>query len=348
MHSLLQTQEWADLKVSQGWQSHNVDGIFVLEKKLPFGKTFLYAPEVTFSDIKSHPEASAEGSPTNVGSETSSEILRSAQNDNFDNFLQNLQKISENRQAIFLRVEILDEFDGNIIANLKQNGFIKAFEELQPEWRQIIDITKSEEEILAQMRQKGRYNIKIAQRENVVIKKSENINDYYKIFVETAKRDGFSIRPRKYFEDLLQKMGQNAELLVADFQGKIIAAAIITYYQETASYLYGASSNEFRNVMAPYLLHWEAMEKAKEKGCKYYDLLAVEPQTDYRLPVTEKKEDKNAVVSSQSAVSNHKYAGITRFKEQFGGRKVHIVGSWDLVHKPVWYKIFRLFEKIRR
>ena len=286
-----------------------------------------------------------------MGSETSSEILRSAQNDNFDNFLQNLQKISENRQAIFLRVEILDEFDGNIIANLKQNGFIKAFEELQPEWRQIIDITKPEEEILSQMKQKGRYNIRVAEKHGCKIEaqnsKSE-INEFYRLFQETASRDGFSIRPRKYYEDLLQKMSENAELLTAQYQDKIISAAIITYYQDTASCLYGASSNEYRNLMAPYLLHWEAIKRAKEKGCKYYDLLAVEPQTDYRLPVTEKKEDKNAVVSSQSAVSNHKYAGITRFKEQFGGRKVHIVGSWDLVHKPVWYKIFRLFEKIRR
>jgi len=315
MQSLLQTQEWADLKVSQGWQSHEINGVFVLEKKLPLGKSFLYAPEVDFNKLQ-----------------------------NIQNFLTKIQKISENSNSIFFRLEILDEFDEKFVEIIKQNGFIKAFEELQPEWRQIIDLSKTDEEILAQMKPKGRYNIKIAQRENLNVKKSENIDDFYEIFRKTAKRDGFSIRPKKYFENLLKFLGKNVELLVArlpsqdsdicgqaEYQGKIIAAAIVTYYQDTASYLYGASSNEYRNLMAPYLLHWQAIRRAKEKGGKYYDLLAVAPAG---------ASEKNAL--------RHKYSGITRFKEQFGGRKVHLVGGWDLVYQPTWYKLFKIAERIRR
>src|SRR3990167_7524281 len=140
MKSLLQTPEWVGLKVSQGWKSHEIDGVFVLEKPLPMGRSFLYAPETEYKAIT-----------------------------NLQNFLQKLQKISQNARAIFLRLEIIDENDKKIIENLKKENFVKAFEELQPEWRQIVDISKSEEEILAQMKPKGRYNIKIAQKHQVEV-----------------------------------------------------------------------------------------------------------------------------------------------------------------------------------
>lgn len=296
MKSLLQTKEWADFRISQGWQAHNIDGIFVLERELPMGKSFLYAPEVEWGAIK------------------------------LNKFLSNLQKNIKKNNQIFLRLEILDKNSDEIVQRLKQSGFVKAFEELQPEYRQVLDISKSEEEILQQMRSKGRYNIKIAQKHNVEIKNSKNVDGFYKIFAETAQRDGFSIRPKKYFEKMLEILGNYCELLYAEFQGKIIAAEIVAYYEETASYLYGASGNEYRNVMAPYLLHWEAIKKAKEKGCKFYDFLAVAPEGQ----------------------ENHKYAGISRFKRQFGGQTVQIVGGYDLVFKPTWYKLFKIAEKLRR
>lgn len=302
MQSLLQTKTWAAFRQDLGWQAFDIEEISVLQKKLPFGKSFLYAPEVAWQAI------SPEG--------------------RLENFLSKIQKIAENSKTLFFRLEILDEFDDKIIEILKKNGFIKAFEEIQPEWRQIIDISKSEDEILAQMKQKGRYNIRVAEKHGVEIKKSENINDFYEIFRETAKRDGFQIRPKQYFEKLMEKFSENgiAELMLAKYNGKTIAALIATFYSDVATYLYGASGNANRNLMAPYLLHFEVMKRAKVKGCKTYDLLAVAP------PEAE----------------NHKYAGISRFKEQFGGRTVHLVGSWDLVYKPRWYGIFKMAEKYRR
>lgn len=316
MKSLLQTKEWADFRVSQGWQAYEIDGISILERKLPMGKSFLYAPEVEWDQLQK-----------------------------LQNIDTKIQKIAQEKRAIFFRLEILDEYSEKIVQKLKDNGFIKAFEELQPEWRQVIDISKSEEEILAQMKEKGRYNIKIAQKNGIIIKKADlstsldntrdkslEVNEFYEIFSETAKRDGFSIRPREYFEKMLEILGENIELLIAEYQGKIIAAEIVSYYKETASYLYGASSSEFRNVMAPYLLHWEVIKLAKARGSKFYDLLAVDPIAD----------------SSQQTASSHKYAGIGRFKRQFGGRTVHITGSYDLVYKPVWYWLFRMAEKMRR
>ncbi len=299
MKSLLQTQEWADLKVSQGWKSHIIDGVFILEKSLPMGKSFLYAPEVEWGTIE-----------------------------DLHNFLENVKKIAKNPRPIFFRLEILDENSEEINNILRSNNFIKAFEEIQPEWRHIVDISKSEEEILSSMKEKGRYNIRVAQRYGVKIEKSNNIDGFYKIFRDTAKRDGFKIRPKKYFADLMQRLEPNglADLLVANYNNILVAAEIVTYYDGVASYLYGASANEYRNVMAPYLLHWETIRRAKEKGCIYYDLVCVNPEGE----------------------EDHKYAGIGRFKRQFGGRTVQLTGSWDYIFQPTWYWLFKITEKIRR
>lgn len=292
----MQTPFWAKLKEEAGWKPDQVEDIWILQKNLPFGKNFLYSPEVEWNKIQ--------------------------------NFLLKIKEISQNSQNLFFRLEILDEFDDKIIQKLKQIGFIKAFEEVQPEYRQIIDISKPEEEILAQMKQKGRYNIRVAQKHEVVIEKSENINEFYEIFRETAKRDSFEIRPKEYFEKLMGVLGKEgiAEVWLAKYNNITVAALIVVFYDGVASYLYGASASEYRQVMAPYLLHWQVIQRAKEKGCKEYDLLAVVPEDS----------------------EGHKYAGITRFKEQFGGHKKHIVGSYDLVFKPTWYKLFKIAEKYRR
>lgn len=299
MKSLLQTKEWANLRESQGWNSYSEEGISVLEKKLPLGMSFLYAPEVTIGEIG-----------------------------NVKKFVENIQKNINIGQTIFIRLDVLDKNDPTITQKLTQNGFIKSFEEIQPETRQIVEVSGSDEEIMAGMKEKGRYNIRIAQKRGVKVEKSENIDEFYEIFQDTAKRDGFEIRPKEYFKKMMEVLTPQgfAELLLARYNGKTIAAEIVTYYKETASYLYGASSSEDRNVMAPYLLHFESMRRARDKGCKYYDLLAVNPEGQEK----------------------HKFAGIGRFKRQFGGKTVQLVGSWDYVLKPFWYKMFKFAEKMRR
>jgi len=303
MKSLLQTKQWAALRQAQGWQAHWIDDILILEKSLPLGKSFLYSPEVSWENLDTK----------------------------YKKIYEYTKKIAENHHTIFLRLEILDVNDDKITSKLKQKGFIKAFEEIQPEWRQIIDIARSEEEILAQMKPKGRYNIRVAQKHGIKIETGKNeeiIAIFYKLFCQTAERDGFEKRPKQYFVNLMQKLAPDglAEILIAKYNNIPVAAEIVTFYDGVASYLYGASNNDYRNLMAPYLLHFEAIKRAKEKGCQVYDLLAVAPE----------------------GAERHKYAGITRFKEQFGGRKIHLVGSWDYVYKPGWYKIFKIAEKFRR
>jgi lipid II:glycine glycyltransferase (peptidoglycan interpeptide bridge formation enzyme) len=307
MRSLLQTQEWATVKESQGWRVHWVEEILVLEKRLPLGLSFLYAPEVDFYKIKK------------------------------DLFLAKIKEIAKKNKAIFTRLDLINQKSSKInekIPKILTNfGFVKSFEEIQPEFRQIVNISGSEEQILAQMKPKGRYNIKVAQKNGVAVEKAQNIDDFYEIFKETAERDGFQVRPKKYFEDLYKILhGANlVEVFVTRYNGKAIAAGIFTFFDEMSSYLYGASSNEDRQVMAPYLMHLEAIREAKERGCNFYDLLAVSPWGE--------EADKKLV---------DKYAGITRFKEQFGGLKIQTIGSWDLAHKPLWYWLFKMAEKMRR
>lgn len=305
MKSLLQTPEWVGLKVAQGWESHEVDGIFVLEKSLPFGQSFLYVPELEWRAIK-----------------------------NLQNFLDNSQKIIQNSRKIFLRLEILDENSPEIVKKLREENFIKAFEELQPEWRQIIDISKSEDEILGAMKPKGRYNIRVAQKHGVEVticpidRLVDGVEIFYDLYEQTSQYQKLSLRDKRYFLEMMKVLYPRGEaaIFIGRYNNLPLTALIVTFYDGIASYLYGGTSRLHKNVMAPYIVHWQAIREAKRRDCQFYDLLAIAPPDE----------------------PQHKYANLTFFKEQFGGRKANIVGSWDLIYKPFWYKIFRAAEKFRR
>ncbi len=314
MQSLLQTQAWADLKAKQGWQVHQIQLptseriIHVLEKPLPFGQSFLYAPEASLPD------------------ESFTQL---------DQLTQVVKSLSET--AIFFRLEVfqpLGELGMNqsSVAALTQAKFEKAFEEVQPEHRQWVDISHDETTILASMKEKGRYNIRLAEKKGITTRISTDIKDvevFYQIFQTTAVRDGFRIRNHQYFIDLCQMLFAHnyGELVIAEYQGQPLSALIITYFDGLASYLYGASSNEYRNLMAPYAAHWAAIKSAKKHNCTTYDLLQIAPP---------------------NASENHKYTNLTRFKERFGGERVELVGNWDYIFQPAWYRLFKLAETIRR
>lgn len=311
MTSLLQTKKWADLKASQGWKTHRIElsgqaePISVLERELAFGKTMLYAPEV---------------------------ILDKKATKSLEELAKKCRK--EAPDAIFLRLELMmpySETDTALTAQLTNAHYRKSFEEVQPEHRQWIDIGGDETTILATMKEKGRYNVRLAERKGVVARISTNTKDveaFYKIFSETAARDGFRIRNKAYFDALCAMLFKEdlGELIIAEKDGEPLAALIITYYDGVASYLYGASSNAQRNLMAPYAAHMMAIRSAKKHDCTVYDLLQIAP------PNTEE----------------HAYASLTRFKQQLGGERMDLVGSWDSIYRPSWYIAFMLAEKLRR
>ena len=312
MQSLLQTNYWAEFKATHGWQAHEAAfgsenrPIFILERELGMGKTFLYAPEVSMD---------------NVSVKTLSELAQKAH--------------MFSSRAICFRLELfnpLGEGESSVVADLTKAGYRKAFEETQPEHRQQVDISKDETTILAAMKEKGRYNVKVANRKGVEVRFSADTKDvevFYELFRATAGRNGFAIRSKEYFESLCEMLFRHklGELVIATYEGQPLTALIITYYDGLASYLYGASSNEHRNVMAPYKAHFEAMKRAQKRDCTVYDLLQVAPA---------------------NASANHHYVKLTQFKERFGGERVDLIGGWDYVYQPFWYQLFKLAQKIRR
>lgn len=311
--SLLQTGIWSEFKARHGWQMHSLDDRHILERAMPLGQHFLYAPEISLPSS------------------------------NLKKIVQDMRALGRETRAFAIRLEFLAEYSEAAAKRLTALGLKKAFEEVQPEWRQWIDLTLTETDILNQMKPKGRYNIRLAERHGVRVTESRDIGPFYDLIAETAARDGFAIRSQAYYADLLDTLQKNnlGALYIAnspktqDSAASPLAAAIISWHDGVASYLYGASSNTERELMAPYALHWHIIQEAKKRSCKVYDLLAVSPPDDIQLPAS-------------SLQLREKYRGISRFKSQFGGRTVHLLGSWDLVLKPIVYQVFKFMEVRRR
>jgi peptidoglycan pentaglycine glycine transferase (the first glycine) len=306
--SFLQSDIWAVFRESMGWRAHKVNDLLVLERQLPMGKSFLYSPEVS-------------GNP--------SLLLE---------LIPGIHDIAKRRNSIFYRLELMIDHSNEAAetwrAAFVYSGFIKSFESVQPDDRQIITLYNDDNRQLAEMKPKGRYNIKVAEKAGVRVREgthktaAADVDIFYTLFEHTAKRDKFAIRPKHYFQELADTLYRHncGKIFVASYNDQPLAAAIITSYQGIASYLYGASSSSHRAVMAPYAMHWAVMQWAASLGDTHYDLLAIRPET----------------------TKKHPYDGITAFKQRFGGEPVHLLGSWDLVLAPIWYNLFELLEKIRR
>lgn len=294
MKSLLQSQLWAKFKVAQGWRAHRFGKgrVLVLERlvgRLPI----LYAPELT-------PEVL----PLRGGEIRS--LIRTA------------QLIVP--RAVMLRLEWLVPDTEKEVALLKRLGFRKGAE-VQPEHRQLIDLRRPLDEILRTMKPKTRYNLGLARHKQltVVWGRDQQVEAFVGLYREAARRGRFTARSEAYFRALLSNLPM-AEIVTISAQGRPIAAALISFFDGVASYLYGGLDYEARELMAPYLLHFAVMERAKLKHCRTYDLLAVGPR----------------------------YPGLSRFKAGFGGEAVDYLGSFDYVWRPAVYRLLRLFERLRR
>lgn len=300
MATIFQTPEWEKFKLKTGWQkSWRVFDILVLEKKIPLLGSMLYTPMATRDQTKLATQKI---------------------------FLGKITEIAKESNAFFFRLESNESNESDI--KLTDSGYIKAFEEMQPERTLLIDLSKSENDVLGEMKQKGRYNIKIAEKHRVKVSTGE-VKDFYQLYQTMAKRQKITFRKESYFQKLVDILGEKDYVQVFKAESeddKILASAIVVFYQDVATYLFGGSSNENRQLMAPYKLQFEAMCEAKKRGCRYYDMFGIAPNDDPK----------------------HPWAGVTRFKRQFGGQEFTALGSWDRVFSPTKYFLFKLAEKIRR
>ena len=225
---------------------------------------------------------------------------------------------------VFLRVEpgaLPDDFT---------LGGAPSRDEYLPSHTLTLDLGLSEKALLEQMAQKGRYNIKIAEKAGVAVRRGEeaDLATFYAILGQTGARDGFGVHPLSFYQDFLRILGDAARLYVADFDGRIVGGMIVTLFGDTATYYFGASSNEDRKVMAPYLLQWHAMCEAKKEGFKTYDFLGIAPDG--------------------GAGEGHALAGVTQFKTRFGGTRVNTCGAHVFVYRWFWWTMRQLVKTLRR
>jgi lipid II:glycine glycyltransferase (peptidoglycan interpeptide bridge formation enzyme) len=180
-----------------------------------------------------------------------------------------------------------------------------------------VDLTAGEDEMLARQKQKTRYNIRLAAKKGVTVASGgpDDLIEWYRVFALTAARDGFSIHSLDYYRQVLAILGERdmARLLLARHEGDLLAGIIVFCFGHTAQYMYGASSNEKRNLMAPYLVQWEGMRWARGRGACVYDLWGIPDRLD-------ESED---------------LWGVYRHKRGYGGEIVRYIGAYDLVQAPI-------------
>jgi hypothetical protein len=216
----------------------------------------------------------------------------------------------------------------DFVRGFRPSAFSDRFSE--PRNTLCIDLRPSEDDILAQMKPKGRYNVRVARKHGVAIVKDNSYRgsvDFMRIQRCTAVRKGIEPVAPSYFRAMLAELvsrGQ-ASLFFAEYGGRRIATALVITFGRRATYFYGGSLLLHRRVMAPYLLHFEIMRRAKALGCEWYDLWGVAPLDQ----------------------PDHSWQQISEFKRKLGGVEVHLVPTLDYVYDAAAYDQFRIVQRRR-
>jgi lipid II:glycine glycyltransferase (peptidoglycan interpeptide bridge formation enzyme) len=303
---ILQLAEWGELKRGFGWDVvrviHENIGAQILFRKLPLGLSVGYMAKPVL-----------DGGQLSVSS---------------DQFWGEVDSVCKKHRAIFLKIEpdTWGEVESSIV---NRQSSIVSPHNIQPPRTIVIDITGSEEDILARMKQKCRYNIRLAEKKGIVIRASSDIEAYHRMMLVTGGRDGFGIHSLEYYKkayDLFHSQGL-CELLIAEFEGKPLAALMVFAHGKRAYYLYGASTDEERNRMPTYLLQWEAIKWARSKGAEDYDLWGVPDEDEEKLEADfESRHDG--------------LWGVYRFKRGFGGSVKRAAQAIDKIYSPLLYKLY--------
>ena len=233
------------------------------------------------------------------------------------------------KNAIFLRVE-----PASIIHDSK--FIIQKTIDINPPATLILDLGKTEEELLAGMHQKTRYNIHLAEKKNLTINQEKNLEVFWELMNKTGSRDKFGLHRKTHYEKVLES--PMVYQLTAYENKRPVACAVFARFGDSFTYLYGASDYEHRNLMAPYLLQWQGIRIGKNAGCRWYDFFGVAPQLrSATLGQADYEYD-----------ARHQYAGVTRFKLGFGGAPQQSAGTLDVVIDRKKYKVYNFLRKLRR
>ena len=299
---MLQTGEWGELKSAFGWKAVRIIadnmGVQILFRTLPLGFTIGYIPKA------------------NVEESLWSEI----------------DSVCKQNRAIFLKLEPDSWEDEKLSQITNYSLLITSPHNIQPPRTIIVDITGSEEEILARMKQKTRYNIRLAEKKGVSVRAWDDIESFHKMMLITGGRDSFGVHSLEYYRHAYELLHpkQMGEMRVAEYDGKPLAALFVARNGNRAYYLYGASTDEERNRMPTYLLQWEAMKWAKARGCEEYDLWGV-------------PDEDEAALEANFETRQGGLWGVYRFKRGFGGELKRAVQAMDRVYNPLLYWAYLRF-----
>ena len=324
---LLQTWEWAQVKAAYGWQRIPViwddDAAAMLLKRhmtsqgLAARLSLLYAPRGPLFDVTDF---------------------------HWETLLSDLESFARRQGAILLKIDPDlrlggtgpdDDYDPYAEYGLKFQRYAQVrgwrFSESQVQFRNsvIVDLGESQAELLARMKPKTRYNIRLAEKKGVRVRTGtlDDLPMLYRMYAETSVRDGFVIRDESYYQTVWHTFMRHpgsgwiypwAEPLVAEVDGEAVAGIFVFYFVGRAYYLYGMSSGAHREKMPNYLLQWEAIKRMQDRGRRLYDLWGAPDTLDESDPMW----------------------GVYRFKEGLGGHVRKTIGAWDYPASPLWYKAY--------
>lgn len=304
-----QSFAWAKFKQSQDWETYKiglfsskdkklVGGCLVLEFSFKNSTNFLYIPEGPFLDYSNEDTLFWQW-----------RVLETA--------LHSIISLSPSSQTTHLRIEPRTAS----VPPWFLTGFVKAPINLQPRHTQVLSLEMSEEAILSQMKQKGRYNINLAHKRGVQVSEVpfSKIEDFYSLYKTTLQRNKFEGQNLDFFHSYASCCGEFSKVFIAEAEDTILASAIVVYFGDRATYFYGASSDNMREYMAPYALHWHIIQDAKKKGYKEYDFWGI---------------------ARDESDTGHEWHGLTKFKKQFGGNQLNFIGAYDYVIQKDLYEAF--------
>jgi len=256
--------------------------------------------------------------------------------------LDDLQSFAKKQGAIFLKIDpdvvmgrgvpqsvddVTEKGGQAVRSDLKRRGWVESSDQIQFRNTVIVDLSASEEEILMRMKQKTRYNVRLAEKKGVSVRigKLEDFGMLHKMYAETSVRDSFVIRDEKYYMTVWKTFMANtvhgqpsAVPLIAEVDGEPVAAIFVFMFAGRAYYVYGMSRSVHREKMPTYLLQWEAMKHAKSQGCLTYDLWGAPDVFD----------------------ESDSLWGVYRFKEGLGGEVVRTLGAYDFAPNKFWYAMY--------
>jgi lipid II:glycine glycyltransferase (peptidoglycan interpeptide bridge formation enzyme) len=320
----LQSWQWGQFKSRWGWSAipllldlgkevankHPLAAAMVLKRKVPrLPFSILYVPKGPILDYND------------------AALRRVA--------LAQLEKLARREKAIFVKIDPdvihswgLEEEERRspigrkFTEELQQRGWRFSDDQIQFRNTVELDLDRPSDDILAAMKSKTRYNIRLAGRKDVVIRHATpaDFPTIAGMYMETADRDDFTVRPTDYYLDAWQSFYEAglAQPLLAEYDGMPLGAVIIVRYGQRAIYMYGASTDIERNRMPNYLLQWEAIRWAQEQGCTVYDFWGAPDEFDESDPLW----------------------GVWRFKDGFQGQVVRHIGAWDYPARPFWYWVY--------